>query len=74
MRMEAAHPPAGDGLIDLGPSILELFGVRVPGYMRGRSVFRGGGTSLDDSGAGFDEDGAGSHENGERPGKKGEGA
>ena len=62
------------GLIDLGPSILELFGVRVPGYMRGRSVFRGGGTSLDDSGAGFDEDGAGSHENCERPGKKGEGA
>ena len=30
------------GLIDLGPSILELFGVAVPDYMRGRSIFREG--------------------------------
>ena len=28
------------GLIDLGPSILDLFGVRIPDYMRGRSIFR----------------------------------
>ncbi len=28
------------GLIDIGPSILDLFGVKIPDYMRGRSVFR----------------------------------
>jgi predicted AlkP superfamily phosphohydrolase/phosphomutase len=28
------------GLIDIGPSILELFGVAVPEYMLGRSIFR----------------------------------
>lgn len=36
-RKIAAKDP---GLIDMGPSILDLFGVRVPDYMRGRSIFR----------------------------------
>jgi predicted AlkP superfamily phosphohydrolase/phosphomutase len=27
------------GLIDIGPSILELFGVKTPDYMQGRSIF-----------------------------------
>jgi len=31
------------GLIDIGPSILKLFGVKVPEYMQGRSIFEGGG-------------------------------
>ncbi len=31
------------GLIDMGPSILDLFGVKVPDFMMGRSIFRGGG-------------------------------
>lgn len=37
------------GLADLGPSILDLFGVGVPEYMRGRSVFR---EARDDAGGG----------------------
>ena len=28
------------GLIDIGPSILEMFGARVPAHMQGRSIFR----------------------------------
>ncbi len=28
------------GLIDMGPSILDLFGVKVPDFMMGRSIFR----------------------------------
>ena len=36
-RKVAAERP---GLIDMGPSILELFGVKVPKYMQGRSIFR----------------------------------
>jgi len=36
-RKIAAERP---GLIDLGPSILELFGVKTPDYMRGRSIFK----------------------------------
>ncbi len=36
-RRVAAERP---GLIDIGPSILELFGVKVPKYMQGRSIFR----------------------------------
>ncbi|MBD3366799.1 MAG: nucleotide pyrophosphatase [Candidatus Eisenbacteria bacterium] len=36
-RKIAAERP---GLIDIGPSLLELFGVKVPPYMKGRSVFR----------------------------------
>lgn len=41
-KLECESP----GLIDIGPSILELFGVKVPDYMLGRSVFRkqGAGT------------------------------
>jgi predicted AlkP superfamily phosphohydrolase/phosphomutase len=35
-RIEVERP----GLIDIGPSILGLFGVRTPDYMRGRSIFR----------------------------------
>jgi predicted AlkP superfamily phosphohydrolase/phosphomutase len=34
-KIEAERP----GLIDIGPSILTLFGVKVPEYMRGRSIF-----------------------------------
>jgi predicted AlkP superfamily phosphohydrolase/phosphomutase len=30
------------GLIDIGPTLLELFGVKTPPYMKGRSVFRTG--------------------------------
>jgi predicted AlkP superfamily phosphohydrolase/phosphomutase len=35
-KVEVERP----GLIDVGPSILELFGVKVPAYMQGRSIFR----------------------------------
>ncbi len=35
-KIESERP----GLIDIGPSILELFGVKVPDYMIGRSIFR----------------------------------
>ncbi len=45
-RKVAAERP---GLIDIGPSILELFGVPVPDYMRGRSIFARG---ADDAGGG----------------------
>ena len=38
-KVEAERP----GLIDMGPSILDLFGVKVPDYMMGRSVFRSDG-------------------------------
>ncbi len=31
------------GLIDVGPSILDLFGVKIPDFMMGKSIFRGGG-------------------------------
>ncbi len=31
------------GLIDMGPSILDLFGVKIPDFMMGKSIFRGGG-------------------------------
>jgi predicted AlkP superfamily phosphohydrolase/phosphomutase len=34
-KIEAERP----GLIDIGPSILSLFGVKIPDYMRGRSIF-----------------------------------
>jgi len=48
-KIAAPHP----GLIDIGPSILELFGVKVPDYMRGTSIFRDesgrGGTSGGDA-------------------------
>ena len=27
------------GLIDIGPSILDLFGAKIPDYMRGESIF-----------------------------------
>jgi len=37
-KVEAEKP----GLIDIGPSILEMFGVKVPAYMRGRSIFSKG--------------------------------
>jgi len=33
------------GLIDIGPSILDLFGVKIPEFMMGRSIFRGSGAS-----------------------------
>jgi predicted AlkP superfamily phosphohydrolase/phosphomutase len=36
-KVEAERP----GLIDIGPSILDLFGVRVPDYMRGRPIYSG---------------------------------
>ncbi len=45
------------GLIDIGPSILELFGVKVPAYMQGRSIFRRdavGKTGGDDGGGADD--------------------
>ncbi len=35
--------------MDIGPSVLDLFGVAVPEYMRGRSVFSRAG---DESGGG----------------------
>jgi predicted AlkP superfamily phosphohydrolase/phosphomutase len=35
-KVEAERP----GLIDIGPSILELFGVKVPDFMMGKSIFR----------------------------------
>jgi predicted AlkP superfamily phosphohydrolase/phosphomutase len=48
-KIEAERP----GLIDIGPSILSLFGVKVPEYMRGRSVFEespaGGGPCGEDA-------------------------
>ena len=31
------------GLIDVGPSILDLFGVKIPDFMMGKSIFRGSG-------------------------------
>ena len=31
------------GLIDMGPSILDLFGVKIPDFMMGKSIFRGSG-------------------------------
>jgi predicted AlkP superfamily phosphohydrolase/phosphomutase len=34
-KIESEQP----GLIDIGPSILRLFGVKIPDYMRGRSIF-----------------------------------
>jgi predicted AlkP superfamily phosphohydrolase/phosphomutase len=34
-KVEAERP----GLIDIGPTILELFGVKTPDYMQGRSIF-----------------------------------
>ncbi len=40
-KVEAEKP----GLIDIGPSILELFGVKVPRYMQGRSIFRRAGAN-----------------------------
>jgi predicted AlkP superfamily phosphohydrolase/phosphomutase len=43
-KVEAESP----GLIDIGPSILELFGVRTPDYMQGRSVFRRAGEESSD--------------------------
>jgi predicted AlkP superfamily phosphohydrolase/phosphomutase len=43
-RKIAAEQP---GLIDIGPSILALFGVAIPDYVRGRSIF---GTAADRSG------------------------
>lgn len=33
------------GLIDIGPSVLTMFGVNVPGYMRGESIFKKRGAS-----------------------------
>jgi predicted AlkP superfamily phosphohydrolase/phosphomutase len=47
------------GLIDMGPSILDLFGVKVPDFMMGRSIFRGGGAS-DAAGDGPAQDDRGS--------------
>jgi len=47
-KVEADKP----GLIDIGPSILELFGVKVPRYMQGRSIFRRAGASREDDGGG----------------------
>ncbi len=46
------------GLIDIGPSILELFGVKVPRYMQGRSIFRRAGANSEggaDDGGGTDD-------------------
>ncbi len=40
-KVEAEKP----GLIDIGPSLLELFGVKVPRYMQGRSIFRRAGAN-----------------------------
>jgi bisphosphoglycerate-independent phosphoglycerate mutase (AlkP superfamily) len=39
-RKVAARKPR---LMDIGPSVLEAFGVPVPEYMQGRSVFHGDG-------------------------------
>jgi len=47
------------GLIDMGPSILDLFGVKVPDFMMGRSIFRGGGAG-DAAGDGPAQDDRGS--------------
>jgi len=44
-KVEAAKP----GLIDMGPSILDLFGVPVPDFMMGKSIFQKG--DGDDEGA-----------------------
>ena len=44
-KVEAAKP----GLIDMGPSILDLFGVKVPDYMMGEPIFRKSGTGGDSS-------------------------
>ena len=38
-KIESESP----GLIDIGPSILRLFGVKVPDYMQGGSIFETGG-------------------------------
>ncbi len=54
-KVEAAKP----GLIDMGPSILDLFGVKVPDYMMGKPIFRksgtGGADAREDTRAGEDE-------------------
>jgi predicted AlkP superfamily phosphohydrolase/phosphomutase len=39
-------------LMDIGPSVLDLFGVAVPEYMRGRSVFSDGGVKGEGAGGG----------------------
>ncbi len=50
-KVEAESP----GLIDIGPSILELFGVKVPRYMQGRSIFRRAGASREGKDGGGNE-------------------
>jgi predicted AlkP superfamily phosphohydrolase/phosphomutase len=53
-RKVAADRP---GLIDLGPSILELFGVAVPDFMMGKPIFRGSGDTDDSNEMRAGEDG-----------------
>jgi predicted AlkP superfamily phosphohydrolase/phosphomutase len=47
------------GLIDMGPSILNLFGVKTPDFMMGRSIFSGSGAG-DAAGDGPAQDDRGS--------------
>ncbi len=58
-RKVAAERP---GLIDIGPSILELFGVKVPKYMQGRSMFRSEPNSDNAASSQTESDGFEKHE------------